>query len=104
MESGAAQRVQRGRVRAKHGLKTKACLQVTLKKAMCATKRCMGLVTGLSLLEGLGACKVGIECQFLLMAMTSFWVSSAATPQFQPCSDSLSLFSGSFRSPSQASA
>ena len=39
----AVQRVQCEKVRAKPGQKTKACLQVTLEKAMCATKRCMSL-------------------------------------------------------------
>ena len=60
-------RAQFGRVRAKLGRKTKVCLPVTLEKTMCATKRCTslgctGLVTrSLSLLEGLEACKGGIE-------------------------------------------
>ena len=46
----AVQRIQCGKVRAKLGQKTKACLQVFLGAAMRATKRftslgCMGLVT-----------------------------------------------------------
>ena len=57
----AVQRVQCGKMRAKLGQKTKACLQVTLEKAMCATKRCMSLGCTGSLLEGLGAGNGGIE-------------------------------------------
>ena len=62
----AAQRVQRGRVQAKPGRKTKVCLPVALEMAMWATIRCtssgcMGLVAGSLFLKDLELAKVALS-------------------------------------------
>ena len=69
--SWAAQRVQCGRVKAKLGQRTKACLQVTLGKAMCATNRCMslgcmGLVARSLFLKDWELAKVALTCHMAL--------------------------------------
>ena len=61
----AVQRLQCGKVKAKPGQKTEACLRVTLEKAMCATKRCMSLGCMGLLTRSLWSCHIALDmlCQ-----------------------------------------